>query len=412
MRFFCCTALVTILGTFNAGSAERPIIVSQDGRGDFQGADEKPIQAAIEKAIKQGGGDILIRPGTYDISRGIFIKDGQHIALRGADRESVILKLPPLAFAESKTAASAGSTEISVGRMQNITVGMRLRIEADGEVEAFTKKPKPYLLAVVKTVEAGKITLTEALKFPVPAGTLIRHEDAPNLIEMRGKCEDVLIGKLTLDGGRAAADPAVRGHAQLCGLMAAGAYDYEKGRTGPPVKQIAVQDCIIQNTFGRGVAFYSVEEAAVERCAITNTADEAIDLDHFTAKCLVRGNRISLCRVGVELNDANDCMVLGNEFSGCVIGINLWRWCKQDDLNKRNFIRDNLFSATEQNAIQLATGTSDNSIEDNEIAGAGRNGISVSGSSQILRNNAIRGAKLKPIAITEGEHKIEANKTE
>ena len=58
--------------------------------------------------------------------------------------------------------------------------------------------------------------------------------------------------------------------------------------------------------------------------------------------------------VGVELNDANDCLVQNNDFRECVTGLNLWRWCKQEDLNKRNAIRGNLFQDTEQNAIQLA----------------------------------------------------------
>ena len=162
--------------------AAKPIIVSQDKRGDFQGTDDKPIQAAIDKAVKQGGGDILIRAGTYEIKHGIMLKDAQHIALRGGEKEGVILKL------------------------------------------------------------------------------MIRQEDAAGLIELRGKCEDVLIAKLTLDGGRTADGPPLRASDQLCGVLAAGACDLEKGRTGPPLKQIGIQDCIIQNMFGRGIAFCSVEE--------------------------------------------------------------------------------------------------------------------------------------------------------
>ena len=63
---------------------------------------------------------------------------------------------------------------------------MRLHIEADGEIDRFPKKPKSYVLAVVKAIEGNTILLKQPLKFAAPAKALIRHEDAPNLIEVRG----------------------------------------------------------------------------------------------------------------------------------------------------------------------------------------------------------------------------------
>ena len=46
-------------------------------------------------------------------------------------------------------------------------------------------------------------------------------------------------------------------------------------------------------------------------------------------------------------------------------------------------------------------------IEGNEIDGAGRNGVSLAGTGQIVRKNVIRGAGMKAIAVNEGEHTIE-----
>ena len=75
---------------------------------------------------------------------------------------------------------------------------MRLWIEAPGEVDAFTGKPTNYHLATVKSVESGRLVLTAPLKFAVPAKTSIRDADGPNLIELRGACEDILIRNLQL----------------------------------------------------------------------------------------------------------------------------------------------------------------------------------------------------------------------
>ena len=403
--------LSVLVASALAAAGAAPIIVSQGARGDFHGKDDTAIQAAIDKAIKAGGGQVLIMPGTYEITHGLRIKDAKQLALRGSGTEEVILKLPPLAFAVSAREVAAGATEIPTSKLQHLKSGTLLHIDAPGEVDAFTKKPKPYVLAVVSAVEGRMIKLKEPLKFPIPAEAMIRDERAPNLIEVRGASEGVLIEKLTLDGGATDADPVVHGHAQLCGVFAAGPYDYSKGPTGPPVKGLMIRRCSIQHCFGRGVAFYAVESGFVESCTIHDTQDEAVDIDHFSIKCAVQGNSIARCGVGVELNDASDCFVEGNEMLACATGVHLWRWCKQDDLNRRNAIYRNRFRDTVQNAIQIGRDTRDNRIEENEIDGAGRNGISLSGSSQIVVKNTIRSVKMKAIAVNEGTHKIEANAT-
>jgi len=358
---------------------------------------EAEIQGFIDEAIKAGGGEVMIPPGIHLITKGLVIKDAKKLRLVGYDKEASILKLPPIAFAESGEAAAAGATRLALRRSQNLAVGMRLHLECDGELDAFTKKPKPYQLAIVKELSPDAIVLRDPLKFPVPAGTMIRNEDAPNLIEVRGASEGVTIEKLTIDGGRTPADPPVRGHAQLCGIFATGAYSYEKGPTAPRVKGVRVTRCIIQNCFGRGVAFYSVEDSAVDDCTIMDCNDEAVDLDHFTQKTIVRHNHFARCNVGVELNDANDCAVLGNEMRDCGIGVNLWRWCKMPDLNERNRIEGNTIERTTGNAIQLATGTAHTTVIDNDIRDSARNGISVQGTDQTLRDNRISRSKLKDI---------------
>ena len=367
---------------------------------------EAEIQRFIDDAIKAGGGEVVIPPGVHLIERGLMLKDAKKLRLVGLDAEETVLKLPPVAYAIASGTAAAGATQIGVKSQRGFKPGMRLKIEADGEIDSFTKKPKPFHLAIVKSVGKETIQLEASLKFPVPDGTMIRHEDAPNLIELRGACEDVRIEKLTLDGGRVEDDPPIRGHAQLCGIMAAGAYSYEKGPTGPQVKKLAISRCFIQNCHGRGIAFYSVESAEIEGCTIRDTSDEAIDFDHFTVKSTATHNYIARSLVGVELNDATSCLVAGNEFRDCGTGINLWRWCKQPGLNEGNIIAQNLFEAMKGNAVQIATGTKGNTVVQNEITGSGRNGISLSGEGQVVKANRITGSGLKAVAVNEGKHEI------
>lgn len=371
-----------------------------------QALPEAELQRFIDDAVKAGGGEVVIPPGVHLIEHGLMVKDAKKLRIVGLDAEDTVLKLPPVAYALAAGAAPAGATTIPVKSQRGFKPGMRLKIEADGELDGFTKKPKPYHLAIVKTVDHEALQLEAALKFPVPDGTMIRHEDAPNLIEIRGASEQVLIEKLTLDGGRMEGDPPVRGHAQLCAVFASGPYGYEKGPTGPPVKKLSISRCFIQNCHGRGIALYSVEGAEIDDCTFRDTSDEAIDFDHFTTKAVATHNHIARCHIGVELNDANDCLVAGNEFLQCGTGINLWRWCKLPGLNEGNLIVQNVFDRTLGNAVQIATGTKGNTVAQNEISRSGKNGIILSGESQIVKANKITASGMKPLVIQEGKHDV------
>ncbi len=366
-----------------------------------------PIQDWIDEAVKAGGGVVTIPPGEHVLPKGLVIRDAKKLALRGMEKEACILKLPPLVHALSAAETAAGAGEIAVSAAQGWEPGMRARIEAAGEPDSFTQKPKPFFVAEIKAVEGGRLLLKAPLGFPVPPGTIIRHEDAPNLIEFRGACEGVEVANLTLDGGRVAGDPPVQGHAQLCGVMAAGAYTYEKGPTGPKVKDLEVRDCILQNFFGRGVAFYSVENSSVQRCSFRDGNDEAVDFDHFSTGCVARGNQVTRWRVAFELNDANGALVEGNEVRDCALGLSLWRWCKQPGLNEGNVVRNNGFTGIAGNGFQIGTGTAKNVFEGNLVENAGRNGFSLAGEAQVLKGNTISGAGLKPVVIIEGRHQVE-----
>lgn len=372
-----------------------------------QALTEAEIQRYIDEAIKAGGGEVVIPPGVHTIEKGLMVKDAKKLRIVGLDAEGTVLKLLPVVHATASGRTEAGATRLPVKDQRGFKPGMRVKIEADGDIDSFTQKPKPYHLAVVKAVEKDALLLEAPLKHPVPDATLLRHEDAPNMIEIRGTSEDVRIEKLTLDGGRAEGDPPIRGHAQLCGIFAAGPYSYEKGPTGPPVKKLYISRCFIQNCHGRGIALYAVEGAEIEDCTIRDTSDEAIDFDHFAIKCVATHNHVARSLIGVELNDATDCLVAGNEFRDCGTGINLWRWCKHPGLNEGNIIAQNFFDRMQGNAVQIAKGTKANKLLQNEITGSGKNGIILAGEGQIVKGNQISGSKMKDIVINEGTHGLD-----
>ncbi|MEP6670738.1 MAG: right-handed parallel beta-helix repeat-containing protein [Chthoniobacter sp.] len=235
------------------------------------------------------------------------------------------------------------------------------------------------------------------------------NEDAPNVFEIRTGCERITIEGLTIDGGRTANDPNVGTHAQRCGIIAIGPYNYTDGPTGKPVEHLVVRDCVIHNCFGRGVAFYAVHDGLVANCTIEDTCEEAVDLDHFTVAARVLNNQIARCRVGVELNDANECWVTGNCFAACEIGVNVWRWCKMGDLNVRNHIVDNLVLNTVGNGLQLDAGTQGNIVRGNIVRSSGRNGITLGGTETTISENVIEHSGLNGIALGGNRNEITRN---
>jgi hypothetical protein len=356
------------------------------------------FQKFVDEAIAAGKGEVIVPPGTWVLEKGLFLKDAKNITIAGLDREGSILRLPPVAYAECVRDTPAGGTEIPTARLQNIKVGMQLRIEAPGAVDAFTKKPTNYHLAVVKSVEKDMLLLTAPLNFAVPAETTIRHADAANVFEIRGATENITIRNLTIDGGRTAGDPVIHGHAELSGVHVAGPYTYEAGPTGPRIKGITIDNCIIQNCFGRGVSFYSVESSSITRCTFMDISDEAINFDHFSEKCVAKHNHIARARIAFELNDAIACVVEANEVRDCGTGLNLWRWCKQENgINERNRIVNNAFLKIAGNGIQFGKGTKDNEVSGNEITKIEKNGISLNGTTQKVEGNQVSEVKGKEV---------------
>jgi parallel beta-helix repeat protein len=400
-----CAFVAAFAFAVRAASTE-PLTVAQDGSGRFNGNDHLPIQAAIDRAVKQGGGEVVISKGDYLIGASLKIGSATNLSIRG--QPGAVLRLPPLPYAQSLEALPAGATSLRVDRVEGFKPGLRLHFVAPGKVHPFTGKPAPYFLATVARVEPGRLEFKAPLEFPAPTGTRLYHEDAPNVFSIRGAAENVVIERLTLEGGRRADDPKITGHTIGCGVLAEGPYSYERGPTGTPVRRLVVRDCVIRHCFGRGVAMYAVTDGIVDRCKIEDTVDEAVDFDHFAVGCRAVGNTVTDCRVGVELNDATDSLVRSNRFDACDVGINLWRWCRQPGLNVRNRILDNQFLNTRGSAIVIRPNTASNVISGNIIRGSGS--VILEGSHQTLTENTITGSAKEAIRISGDDNIIRNNR--
>ncbi len=392
--------------TLRCASGE-PLRVSQDGSGQFNGNDHRPIQAAIDLAVKQGGGEVVIARGDYLIGESLKMFAATNLIIRG--QPGTVLRLPPLPYAHLLEAAPVGATALRVDRVEDFQPGMRLHFVAPGRTSSFTGKPEPYFRTTLAGIENDRLKFKEPLEFPAPAGTLLYREGAPNVFAIRGATANVVIERLVMDGGRRPGAPDISGHVIGCGVLAEGPYSYERGTTGTPVRGLVVRDCVIRHCYGRGVAMYAVVEGVVERCVIEDTVDEGIDFDHFTVGCRAMGNAVTGCTEGMELNDANDSLVKSNRFDACGSGINLWRWCRQPELNVRNQILSNEFVNTRGSALLIQARTASNIISGNIIQGSGRAGVVLDGSWQTFQGNTVTGSAKEGVLVSGSDNDVRGN---
>ncbi|MDH7569150.1 MAG: hypothetical protein QHJ73_06145, partial [Armatimonadota bacterium] len=90
-RFYGAWALALLASTLLLAAKEQAagavvFTVAQNGRGDFNGTDQKPFQAAVDAAVKAGGGTILVRPGTYVFNAPVRFVAARGITIRGHGR--------------------------------------------------------------------------------------------------------------------------------------------------------------------------------------------------------------------------------------------------------------------------------------------------------------------------------------
>ena len=351
---------------------------------------EDEIQGYLNDAIEAGGGEVVIPPGVHLLKKGLAIRDAKKVRLIGLEADRCVLKLPPIAYARVKGETPKGADHLITAGMQHVVPRMRLRIEVPGE------RASPQL-AFVDSIEGDTIKISAPLPFAIPAGTLLRDDNAPNAIEITGACENITLEKLCIDGGRVATDPAFHTQSLACGVMVKGAYHPEKDPEGIRIQNVKVLRCIIQNHHGRGAAFYATGGGGLEDCTLMDLSAAAVDLNAFSEKITVRHNHMARCLVGVDLTDTRDCIITANEIRQCGSGFSLRRICNLSTWNEGNQMLDNLIDQTRGNAIQVGAQTARTLIEHNEIRNAGKNGIVISGENQTVESNTFFGTAIQDI---------------
>jgi len=384
---------------------QRIVTVAQSGEADVLGRSHAEIVKAIQDVLKAGGGTVRIKEGTYLIGETIRLgPEVKDVVIEGVGE--AILKLAPQIRTVTTADLKAGDAVLKVQDASRFRPGMQIEIQAPGRISKFKGHQVKSFCMVVKSVSADGIEFTKPTKYAAPAGTNVVY--LLNLFHI-DRAKRVTFRRLVLDGGIAEGDIRPINHVKHCAIFGHGPYSYTEGPTGPPAEDIRVEECAIRNFFHRGIAFYSVLRAEVVKCRIENTQSEAIDFDHFCTHCVASENAIANAPIGVELNDASYCRIERNEIRDCNIGVNIWQWCKLDDLNVENTILQNRIANARSYGIRCAKRADRNRIEQNTVAGSKSFGIVLEGKANVARQNKVTGAMKSPFYVTGESNEVSEN---
>ncbi len=339
-----------------------PIVVAQDGSGDFNGKDERPILEAIKKVSKTGG-TIFIKPGEYLVRTRIGPQN--NITFTGTPQTVLRLPYPVLTTA----AAEKGQDFLMVGDTSELAAGIRLQVFPPVGMKAFPGGDETQLEPTVKAVKKGKLLLAEPLPCTVPQKSRVgcRYN---HIFCMHGK-KNIIIKNLVMDGGRKP-DIPMPGHCERCAILATGPNTYADGLTGPPTENVQVINCHIRNCYGRAVTMYGVVHSKVEGCLIENIDDDAIGFDHYCYYCQAIGNDVKNSHRGVNINDGSYCTVEYNRFTNCGRPVIVWWWhlCPKMDIDIGNKIRHNFIYSPKREAISIGGRCFWNEVSGNFVEGS------------------------------------------
>ncbi len=381
-----------------------PIRVTAEGEGPFAGATGTVIEAAAREAHRRGGGVVHIAPGTYTLHREIDLSGLRGVRIIGTGK--VVLRAAKQESSAITAEASEGDMVLSVDAVERFPEGTTIEIHSPGRRGT---KPSgepyqvPYIMARVAGHEDGALRLAEPLKYPAPAGATVIP--VFNGVIIRGEASDLLLSDLTIDMNRDHWPVVPLNHVYHCGVFAAGPYSYEKGPTGPPVKDLRIVRCTVRNSHYRGIVLYSTVHTSIVDCRIENTDAEGIVFDHFCQHGEAVGNTLVNCQ-NIELNDASDCVIAYNRIEKPDVGIVVWQWCTQPGLNERNLLIGNEIIEPGGEGISLKSGADDNLVSGNTIENSGGAGIVVRGNANLILGNRLSGTGGTPLVL-EGEGNFE-----
>jgi hypothetical protein len=317
----------------------------------------------VESALAAGGGEVVVPPGEYTLTRTIRLTGSAPLEIAGYDKERCVLRLArprPTALAEP---APAAAPSIRLLDVTDLRVGDGLVLQPDSSA------PAQQIRVEVVAMVGDTVALKEPLPVALALGTRATRAEAESIFQLAGDVSKIRIRKLTLDGERQVGQ-AIQTLSTHGSLAAASEWE--------------VSDCILENFTTAGLHLAAVDKVSVERCSFQDISGPAVILAEATRAGLVRHNHFIRCAEAVRLDGAVECTVLANEVWNGESGIR-----SQGD-SKGHQLLMNQFFWLKGPAIQLGEATAEHQVRENEVEAETSGSWLIQGQSHVVEGNGTR----------------------
>jgi len=220
---------------------------------DFCGADNRPIQAAIDAVAQRGGGAVKILPGTYVLDDSIHLRDS--VTLMGSG-EGTILRKGPQVYSRLSADLGYGHYDVSIAEPDTFRVGMGVTIR-DDQAFGFYET-----IATLVWRDADRFGIDQMLNhdYARSRGGEVYSSFAPVSAKFVGNVE---VRDLVIDGNK---DENPR---TLNGCRGAGVFLLA-------VKNARVANVVVRDLNGDAIGFQQCTGVTIEDCLIENNTGHGL----------------------------------------------------------------------------------------------------------------------------------------
>lgn len=303
--------------------------------GDGVISDSVALEAAVAAAVAAGGGTVFLKPGTYVLTRSLYLSS--NVALVGSGRATILTK-PATVSSLVTVNAVVGATTVTVANGALFSIGQGVHAY-DTSSQDWTATPTT-ISGIAGNVLTFAIPLNGSLQ---TARTAAVATSFPLLRNIQTSV-NIRVTNLILDGNRTASDPIgqfvialihwVETYTSMvreCWFRSGATDGYsDQANNGltVPLSQANVKATrnIIVNCWIDDCAYYGVhlgtcmEGAIVQNNIITNCGNTGVHYSAYAQNTICMGNIISACKNGIGELDERDIgnIIVGNTIKSSV----------------------------------------------------------------------------------------------
>ncbi len=227
---------------------DRPLIKVGIGDGDFTGADQRALQAAVDYVAGLGGGTVEIGEGVFAMQDSLHLRS--HVTVRGQGAKTVLHKV--------RSASSPLELDGDYGEEQ-FTVRAAAGFHVGDGVTIRDKNSGGFHTTVARIT--GRTGNTFAISTPLNADCMVSSGATAETVfpVVSGyHTEAVRLERLTIDGNQAE-------NAHMDGCRGGGIFLYRCPGT-------VISQCVVRAFNGDGISFQQSNDVQVTNCVTENNA--------------------------------------------------------------------------------------------------------------------------------------------